>query len=224
MARPVNADAQATQAKILATAYQLFASSGIDGASVRDIARGAGVSLAMVHHYFGSKQGLYEACIDAMLRELGGLRQELEANLAKGEVRPIVLLSEAVRAGYRFAREHRTAVRLLQRSLVDTGELDARVREQNVLPFLDTISNVLGHLTGRPAASMRLPVQSAIFLVVRYAITSDREIEALVAEAAAPFVPRADAPAAVMAVEAHLVPAILGLIGMPVADANGQRV
>src|ERR1041385_6512140 len=97
MARPVNADAQATQAKILATAYDLFAARGIDGASVRDIAKGAAVSLAMVHHYFGSKQGLYEACVDAMLNELGGLRTEFESKLSTSGATPIEVISEAVR-------------------------------------------------------------------------------------------------------------------------------
>ncbi|NUP04805.1 MAG: TetR/AcrR family transcriptional regulator [Polyangiaceae bacterium] len=219
MARPVNADAQATQAKILATAYDLFAARGIDGASVRDIAKGASVSLAMVHHYFGSKQGLYEACIDAMLKELGGLRSELEAKLALNERPPIELLSEAVRIGYRFAREHRKAVRLLQRSLVDTGELDARVREKNVVPFLDNVSQVLGGITSRPSSVLRLPIQSVVFLVVRYAITSDRELAALVGDAAIEHTPRSDASAAAVAVEEHLVEASLNLLGMHIASA-----
>jgi len=214
MARPVNADAQATQAKILATAYDLFAARGIDGASVRDIAKGAAVSLAMVHHYFGSKQGLYEACVDAMLAELGGLRLEFETKLTTSGATPVEVISEAVRLGYRFAREHRKAVRLLQRSLVDTGELDARVREKNVVPFLDTISQMLGGMMSRPSSKLRLPLQSAVFLVVRYAITSDRELSALVGDAAIPFTPRNDAPASVVAVEEHLIEAALNLVGV----------
>lgn len=218
MARPVNADAQATQARILSTAYDLFASRGIDGASIRDIAKGAGVSLAMVHHYFGSKQGLYEACIGAMLKELGGLRSELEVHFAKGELPPPAILAEAVRLGFRYARKHRTAVRLLQRSLVDTGELDAKVREESVLPFLDTISEVLGQLAGRPARMMRLPIQSALFLVVRFAITSEREITAIAGEAVKNTKPRKDVPPPIVAVEDHLVDATLRLLGLPVPE------
>ncbi len=214
MARPVNADAQATQAKILATAYDLFAARGIDGASVRDIAKGAAVSLAMVHHYFGSKQGLYEACIEAMLAELTGLRAELDAKLTDAGASQAHRIAEAVRIGYRFAREHRKAVRLLQRSLVDTGELDARVRENNVLPFLESTSRELSTLTGTPASSLRLPLQSILFLIVRYAITSDRELGQLVGELAAAHTPRNDAPAAVVAVEDHLVDTVIKLLGV----------
>lgn len=218
MARPVNADAQATQARILSTAYDLFASRGIDGASIRDIAKGAGVSLAMVHHYFGSKQGLYEACIGAMLKELGGLRAELEGHFSKGELPPPAILAEAVRVGFRYARKHRTAVRLLQRSLVDTGELDAKVREESVLPFLDTISEMLGQLSGKPPRLMRLPIQSAMFLVVRFAITSEREITAIAGDAVKAAKPRKDATPPLVAVEDHLVDATLRLLGLPVPE------
>lgn len=216
MARPVNADAHATQAKILATAYDLFAANGIDGASIRDIARGATVSLAMVHHYFGSKQGLYQACIGAMLEELSGLGAELQASLAtQGLGDPSKVISEAVLSGFRYARTHRTAVRLLQRSLVDTGEIDARVRDQNMVPFLDTVSGVLGALTNRSPASLRLPIQSAIFLVVRYAITSERELTQLAGASADAHAPQDETPAAIVAVEVHLAEAALRLLGLP---------
>ena len=220
MARPVNADAQATQTRILTTAYDLFASRGMDGASIRDIAKGAGVSLAMVHHYFGSKQGLYEACIGAMLKELGGLRAELESDLARGELPPAAILAEGVRTGFRYARKHRTAVRLLQRSLVDTGELDTKVREENLLPFLDKISEVLANLTGQPAPMMRLPIQSTLFLIVRFAITSEREIEALAGEAGKLAKPRKDMGAPLTVVEDHLVEAALRLLGLQPADVT----
>ncbi len=219
MARPVNADAQATQARILATAYDLFASHGMDGASIRDIAKGAGVSLAMVHHYFGSKQGLYEACLSAMVTELGGLRAELEPNLSQASGGLPAVFADAVRVGFRFARRHRTAVRLLQRSLVDTGEMDAKVREQTMLPVLDDLSSLLGGLTSRPPRAVRLAIQSAVFLVVRYAITSEREIAQLVGEAAKSAKPRKDASAPIVAVEDHLVDASLRLLGLPVPDS-----
>lgn len=220
MARPVNADAQATQTRILTTAYDLFASRGMDGASIRDIAKGAGVSLAMVHHYFGSKQGLYEACIGAMLKELGGLRSELESDLARGELPPQTVLAEGIRSGFRYARQHRTAVRLLQRSLVDTGELDTKVREENLLPFLDMIADVLSSLTGRPARMLRLPVQSTVFLIVRFAITSEREIAALAGEVGTATKPRKDMSAPLTAVEDHLVDAALRLVGLQTSNVS----
>ncbi len=111
--------------------------------------RGAGVSLAMVHHYFGSKEGLYDACIAAMLDELSKLGGELRGALATVEGSPEALFAKAVRVGFRFARDHRMAVRLLQRSIVDAGEVDAKIREGYVLPFLANTSEALGALLSR---------------------------------------------------------------------------
>ncbi|MEU8796242.1 TetR family transcriptional regulator [Spirillospora sp. NPDC048819] len=52
-----------TREKILAEARGLFAEKGYDGASLRAIARAAGVDPALVHHFFGNKEGVF---IEAM--------------------------------------------------------------------------------------------------------------------------------------------------------------
>lgn len=66
-----------TQAKILDAAETAFADGGFNGASMRDIVRSAGVNLATVYYYFGSKNGLMEAVLK---RRFGPLRREhLEA-------------------------------------------------------------------------------------------------------------------------------------------------
>lgn len=52
------------QLAIINTAERLFAITGFDGTSVRDIAREAGVNLAMISYYFGSKEKLMEAVFE----------------------------------------------------------------------------------------------------------------------------------------------------------------
>jgi len=49
------------QTQILTSAERLFSSRGYDGTSVRDIADEAGVNIAMISYYFGSKEKLMEA-------------------------------------------------------------------------------------------------------------------------------------------------------------------
>jgi AcrR family transcriptional regulator len=49
-------------ARILAAARESFAEHGMAGTSVRAIARSAGVDPALVYHYYGSKNGLLDAC------------------------------------------------------------------------------------------------------------------------------------------------------------------
>jgi AcrR family transcriptional regulator len=52
------------QIQIMEAAERLFADKGFEGTSVRDIAEAAGVNLAMISYYFGSKEKLMEAMFD----------------------------------------------------------------------------------------------------------------------------------------------------------------
>src|ERR1700744_6295156 len=52
------------QTAIINTAEKLFAVTGFDGTSVRDIAQEAGVNVAMISYYFGSKEKLMEAVVE----------------------------------------------------------------------------------------------------------------------------------------------------------------
>ena len=66
-APPRRRNAAATRAAILASARRAFAKSGYDGAGVREIAAGAGVTAMLVNRYFGSKEKLFaEVCTDTM--------------------------------------------------------------------------------------------------------------------------------------------------------------
>jgi len=49
------------QVQIIDTAERLFAAKGFEGTSVRDIAQEAGINIAMISYYFGSKEKLIEA-------------------------------------------------------------------------------------------------------------------------------------------------------------------
>ncbi|HIY65189.1 MAG TPA: TetR/AcrR family transcriptional regulator, partial [Candidatus Agrococcus pullicola] len=51
-----------TRARIRNAAVEQFGTHGLDRASVRMIAEAAGVSAALVVHYFGDKKGLRRAC------------------------------------------------------------------------------------------------------------------------------------------------------------------
>jgi len=49
------------QQRLIQVAMALFAERGFDGVTVRDIASAAGVSVGLINHHFGSKEGLREA-------------------------------------------------------------------------------------------------------------------------------------------------------------------
>src|SRR5258706_3214187 len=64
---PRRRNAAGTRAAILASARKAFARSGYDGAGVREIAAGAGVTAMLVNRYFGSKEKLFaEVCADTI--------------------------------------------------------------------------------------------------------------------------------------------------------------
>ncbi|GAA3893842.1 TetR family transcriptional regulator [Streptomyces lacrimifluminis] len=61
--RTDSADAPAARDRILAAAREEFAERGYDKTSVRGIAKAAEVDPALVHHYFGTKEQVFEASI-----------------------------------------------------------------------------------------------------------------------------------------------------------------
>ncbi len=61
--RPPAAADQTVRQQLLDAARGLFAKQGYDAVSIRAVAEDAQVNPAMIHYYFGSKQGLYEAML-----------------------------------------------------------------------------------------------------------------------------------------------------------------
>lgn len=53
-----------TRARIIAAALALFGENGFDGTSTRDVAARADVNAPALQYYFGSKRGLYDACLE----------------------------------------------------------------------------------------------------------------------------------------------------------------
>jgi AcrR family transcriptional regulator len=62
-------DAEATRQRLLVAAREEFAAHGIAGSRVDRIADAARSNKAQIYHYFGSKDGLFDAVFDAMCRE-----------------------------------------------------------------------------------------------------------------------------------------------------------
>lgn len=57
------------QASLIAAASQLFSARGPSRVSVREVAAAANVNHGLVHHYFGSKDGLLAAVLDQLARD-----------------------------------------------------------------------------------------------------------------------------------------------------------
>ncbi|MDT0394959.1 MULTISPECIES: TetR family transcriptional regulator [Streptomyces] len=62
--RPPRTESAGTRDRILDTAREEFALRGYEKTSVRGIAKAAGVDSALVHHYFGTKEQVFEAAVE----------------------------------------------------------------------------------------------------------------------------------------------------------------
>ena len=79
------------RAQLIAAATPLFAKKGLNGVSVRELAKSGGTNVSMISYHFGGKAGLYEA----VLREVfAGLLQVAE--VAKGQMVPMDKFREYV--------------------------------------------------------------------------------------------------------------------------------
>lgn len=179
MARPANTDSAETRARILQAAASCFSASGASGASTRQIAQAAGVSLATLHHHFDGKAGLYAACVDAMYEEFAGIREELMA--AVGES-PAERIRDAVARSFRFACAHREAVRLTTMDTIQRGTTEAQTRVDVLLPAIAEGAAALAAFSGRDEGALRLALRSVSYLVVRYALTEFSELALILGE------------------------------------------
>ena len=74
--------AAATRTAILDAARERFAAESYDDVGMRDIARDVGVAAALISRYFGSKDGLYTACVE---RAGANLIDRIEQVLTAGQ-------------------------------------------------------------------------------------------------------------------------------------------
>src|SRR3954454_12756263 len=75
--KPQRRDPVATRKKLLTAARREFASSGLAGARVDEIAARAGVNKQLLYHYFGDKDALYLAVLEWVYEEIRAHERKL---------------------------------------------------------------------------------------------------------------------------------------------------
>ncbi len=77
-------DSEKTRARILSSAVELFSNSSYDMVRSRDIAQKAGVDVALINRYFGSKKELFIAVLDFLSTQRAELSSDdLEKSLCE---------------------------------------------------------------------------------------------------------------------------------------------
>lgn len=178
---------------ILLAANHHFAHHGFRGASLRDIARDAGVSLTLLNHHFGSKFQLLAAVIDshrAMLDERAtALLAVMRAGPGNFTVRDLVQVW--IRIGFETAAEPdgEMFMRLMARVIDDPSEEAAQVVREKLddaaLVFIDAVQQCYPHATRYAAASAYVYVSASL---LKFLVGSKRLFR--LAQADAPLDPR----------------------------------
>ena len=113
--------AESGREAILREALSLFGKAGIEATSLREVAKAAAVSPALVVHHFGGKEGLVAAVDEAAVREFG-------AAYAGGEdAEGAELLRQRARQTARVMRERPDVCAYLGRALVEATPGSARL-------------------------------------------------------------------------------------------------
>lgn len=121
--KPRKRDAQASKARILAAAQTVFARTSYADAGIREIAASAGVSTTLLLQYYGSKAGLYEEALNALVPLSEFLLQPREKF---GKTLAAALLSSGEKI-------HATLMIPLAGGDGEAGEIAARVMEARAI-------------------------------------------------------------------------------------------
>ena len=73
-------DAERTRAELLAVATEVFAEQGLSGARVDEIAERTRTTKRMIYYYFGGKEQLYRAVLEAAYLGIREAEQSIHAD------------------------------------------------------------------------------------------------------------------------------------------------
>ncbi len=170
---PESSESRDTREKILDAAASLFAAADSRGASLRAIARRAGVNPALVHYHFGSREALLESIILRAISPIQARRQALiralrsrSASLAPHDLARLFVEPLLADPSHPTDRET-TDLRLLTRVFTDDRSLAQELTLEHFGDVMRELGALLGEaLPGIPVATrqrrMRFCVQAAL--------------------------------------------------------------
>jgi AcrR family transcriptional regulator len=142
-ARARKNDPERTRSDILAVATEEFATHGLSGARVDEIALRTRTSKRMIYYYFGSKEGLYLAVLEKAYRDI----RAIESRLHLEGMAPEAAIRRLVEFTFDYQDARPDFVRLVSIENIHNAEHVARsssIRSLNV-SIIETIGTILRH-------------------------------------------------------------------------------
>ncbi len=148
---PRTRDAERTRADILAVATREFADQGYAGARINEIAAKTSTTKRMIYYYFGGKEQLYIAVLEAAYNRIRGLERELDVE----HLDPVEAIQELAGLTFDHHEAHPEFVRLVS---IENIHRAAHIARSTVLtglatPALDVLEAILRR--GRAAGTFR---------------------------------------------------------------------
>jgi len=159
-----------TRTKLIDSAGQVFADSGYQAATVREICARAGVNVALVNYHFGDKLELYT---EVLRYSIGASKNGIVQDAIRSGAPPEEALRILIRAMLqRVCRADRPGwhFRLMIHELAQPTPAMASVIDETMRPIYDRFLELIGALLNLPADhdKTRLCTHSVIAQVIHY--------------------------------------------------------
>lgn len=137
----VRRDGSVTRERILQVALAEFAAHGYSGGRTDRISRAAGVNVRMIYHYFGNKDDLYLAALEATYGDI----RERERTLDLGDAEPVPAMRRLIGLTFDFLATDPHFVRLIMSENLMMGQIVRRSETipKMTSPLLETLDGIL---------------------------------------------------------------------------------
>lgn len=163
--RPQSHEAAVSREQILHAAINAFAASGYDAMSIRALTRELNVSHGLVHHYFGSKRELWEACVDVHFRALRD-KMIMLAPVPEKSIPPAEAAREFIRVSVRLSARFPGCVRIL----LDEGAQGGERLDYLLSEYLDPVGKVWVHAIDQldDSSGIKAPDGRTLFFLITF--------------------------------------------------------
>ncbi len=137
----VGRNPEQTRRSILNAATTEFAARGLEGGRTDRIAANAGVAKRMIFHYFGSKEGLFQAVLETNYARI----RSAEAKLELSSQVPMKAMAELIEFSFDWFLSHPEFIPLLNEGNLHEGRHvrnSSEVRSLN-MPLVERINDIL---------------------------------------------------------------------------------
>jgi len=146
-----------TRTRVLTAAARLFAGSGFEKVTVREICRAASANIAAVNYHFGDKVGLYQEVLGMAIETMQGTtaaaRREGEGRTAEEKLRIYIRVFLQRVAG---TGDDSWIHQLMAHEMADPTPALDMVVDQVIRPRVAYMSELVGEMLGLPVADDRV--------------------------------------------------------------------